>query len=135
MAKKFKLAGTNDLEQVQVDMYVDQTNDLLNEMIRALTEKDETKKAELNAKLQNELAADNFKIFVAKLNQTNSGYLVGKSLTFADLFVMHITELLSRDEKIKQSLDNFQELKKHYEKIRAIPNIEKWLKSRPVTSV
>lgn len=70
MAKRFKLAGATDLEQVEVDMYVDQINDLFNEMIKVRFEKDVTKKAETNAKLQNEQAPHNFKIFETKLNQT-----------------------------------------------------------------
>ena len=49
-------------------MYVDQINDLFNEMIKAYFEVDEMKKAQLMIKLQNEQAPDHFKIFEAKIN-------------------------------------------------------------------
>lgn len=119
-------------------MYVDQINDLFNEMIKAYFEVDEMKKAQLMIKLQNEQAPNNFKIFEAKifetkLSETNTHYLIGKSLTWADLYLVYIVETLISNDVIKQSLENYPELKKHYETIRTLPNIDKWLKSRPVT--
>jgi len=35
LARKFNLAGSNDLEQAEVDMFADQVSDLFNEAGRA----------------------------------------------------------------------------------------------------
>lgn len=36
-------------------------------------------------------------------------------------------------EPFKKQLDNYPELKAHYERIANTPNIKKWLETRPVT--
>ena len=133
LARRFSLAGSTDLEQFDVDMYVDQVNDLLNDMVKVHFEADEAKKAELTTKLQNELLPKHLAIFEAKLNQTNSGYLVGKSLTWVDLFLMNILEWTG--DKKQALFDNFPALKKHDETLRALPHIAKWLAARPVTAM
>jgi len=112
-------------------MYVDQVTDLLNEMVKVHFESDEAKKAEITAKFQGEILPKHLTIFETKLNQTNSGYLVGNNLTFADLFLMNILERLG--DKKEEILNNFPTIKKHDKIIRAFPNISKWLHSRPVT--
>lgn len=55
LARRFNLAGTGDQEQAEVDMYVDQITDLINEMAHAhYREKDEARKKELQHKLETE---------------------------------------------------------------------------------
>jgi glutathione S-transferase len=133
LAKRFHLAGTTDLEQAEVDMYVDQVADLVNEMVKVHYESDEAKKAEITAVFQGEILPKHLTIFETKLNQTNSGYLVGKGLTFADLFLISILEWLG--DKKSAAFEHFPALKKHDETVRALPNIAKWLQSRPVTAM
>ncbi len=72
-----------------------------------------------------------FKIFENKLNQTNTGYLVGNSLTWADLYLIHVLEAVL--DKHPSALDNVSAVKKHYNAVRSLPNIAKWIASRPVT--
>lgn len=52
-------------------------------------------------------------------------------LTFADLTFLDVYEMLTSTLKI--TFDGCPELKGHFEKIANIPNIKKWLGSRPVT--
>jgi hypothetical protein len=54
LAKKFNLAGQNEREHAEADMYADQVTDFLNELSKSRFEKDEAKKKELEAKLLNE---------------------------------------------------------------------------------
>jgi glutathione S-transferase len=112
-------------------MYVDQVTDLLYEMSKIRLEPDESKILELTTKFHREILPKHLTIFETKLNHTNSGYLVGKGLTFADLFQMNILERLG--DKKEEILNNFPTIKKHDKIIRAFPNIYKWLLSRPVT--
>ena len=53
-------------------MYVDQVTDLLNEMVKVHFESDETKKAEIMAKFQDEILPKHLTIFETKLNQTKA---------------------------------------------------------------
>jgi len=52
---------------------------------------------------------------------------------FVDIFFMNVLERLG--DKNQDVLKNFQALKKHNEMLRALPNIAKWLESRPVTAM
>jgi glutathione S-transferase len=82
LSKRFHLAGSTDLEQFDVDMYADQVSDLLNEAVKVHFESDATRKTELTAKLVDTTIPNNAKIFEAKLQKTNTGYLVGTGLTW-----------------------------------------------------
>ncbi len=83
LAKKFNLAGQTDIEQAEADMYVDQAVDLFTEIVKVFFEQDETKKEAASTKLISEIVPRHLKIFVAKLQKTNTGFLVGNSLTWA----------------------------------------------------
>ena len=72
-----------------------------------------------------------FKIFENKLNQTNTGYLVGKSVTWTDLYLMSVLDWVL--EKHSSVLDKVPAVKKHYDAVRGLPNVAKWIASRPVT--
>ncbi|KIH46090.1 hypothetical protein ANCDUO_23859, partial [Ancylostoma duodenale] len=58
------------------------------------------------------------------------GYLVGDSLTFADLY---LAETSSESAK-KFPYDGFPEVKAHAEKVRSNPALKKWIATRPVTA-
>ena len=131
LSKRFHLAGSTDLEQAEVDMYVDQVTDFLNQIVKVHYEPDEAKKAELAAKLQAEVIPTHMKIFETKLTQSTTGYLVGNSLTLADICFFSILDALA--EKSAAILDHFPAIKKLNETVKTLPHIAKWLAARPVT--
>ncbi|KAK6037883.1 hypothetical protein COOONC_24612 [Cooperia oncophora] len=59
-----------------------------------------------------------------------SRYLVGDSLTWVDLL---LAETATIAQKFPQVYDGFPEVKAHAEKIRSIPELKKWLETRPDT--
>ena len=71
------------------------------------------------------------KIFEAKLNQTNSGYLVGSGLTWADLYLFNTIDRLGDSKHV--AFEHNPTIEKHFNAIGNIPNIAKWLAKRPVT--
>ena len=131
MAKQFNLAGQNDFEMAEADMYGEQVNDLLTKVIDAHFETDESKKAELTQRLQTEVVPNNFKLFEDRLARTNSGYLIGTGLTWADLHLVNVIDWLV--EKRDASLENFPLLKKHSQTVKSQPGIAAWLAKRPET--
>ncbi|VDL83413.1 unnamed protein product [Nippostrongylus brasiliensis] len=56
------------------------------------------------------------------------GFLVGDSLTWADLYLANFADLLGKAPTL---YDGFPEVKAHAEKVRSIPAIKKWIETRP----
>ena len=73
----------------------------------------------------------NFPFFVNALKKTGSGYLVGQGLTYVDLPVAEFVANL--DEKVPAFVDQFPELRAHYQKVHSNPDLKKWRETRPVT--
>jgi glutathione S-transferase len=75
------------------------------------------------------------KLFEAKLNKTNTGFLVGNKLTWADLFLYNNIDNLSSPiyQKKEEVLNNFPAIKKHFESISNLPGVAKYLAKRPVS--
>ncbi len=96
-------------------------------------EKDEHKKKELQERLNNEVIPNNMKLFESKLAKTNSGYLIGKGLTWADLYLVCILEWLGPHKEAV--LNNFSHLKAFEHKIRSLPKIAEWISKRPKTDM
>ncbi|KAK5986592.1 GST C-terminal domain-containing protein [Trichostrongylus colubriformis] len=64
------------------------------------------------------------------LTKNKSGYLVGESLTWADLYLAEMAEF---NKKVPTLYDGFPEVKAHSEKVRSIPALKKWIETRPET--
>ena len=84
LARRFGLAGANEVEQTVADMYAEQVLDLLNEFIKVHFEKDEARKKELVEKLHSETLGNILGKLDAQIGK-NNGYLAGKGLTYADV--------------------------------------------------
>ena len=106
---------------------------MINEFVKAAFEKDENKKKELQERLNNEVIPHNMKLFESKLAKTNSGYLIGKGLTWVDLYLSSILEWLGPNKEAV--LNNFPHLKASDEKIRSLPKIAEWISKRPKTDM
>ena len=129
------MTGKTDLEVALVDMYGHQITDLLNEcneQIRARFAKDEEREKRSIARLQDAWPR-NLKIFEARLKENKSGYLVGDSLTWADLHLYAVLDWLF--EKRNETIQNFALVKQLAERIEANPRITEWLKNRPKTAL
>nr|CDJ94821.1 Glutathione S-transferase domain containing protein [Haemonchus contortus] len=133
LAKQFGYAGKNAWEEATVDMIGDQFKDFLVEVsptIRAMLGFD---KGDVDSLLKEKFfpARDKLMTFMAKiLKENKSGYLVGDSLTWPDLYLAGVAEWAT---KIPTLYDGFPELKAHSEKIRSIPELKKWIETRPDT--
>ena len=82
-------------------------------------------------KSKTELLNKNLGYLEAQLNKTGTGFLVGDSVTWLDLYLVIVLDsLLDKKEKI---LSIFPAIKKADEKVRALPKIATWIAKRPVT--
>ncbi|XP_070548580.1 hematopoietic prostaglandin D synthase-like [Ptychodera flava] len=133
LANEHGLAGKDNLEKAKVDMVVDVCDDINVGVVRNIfLEKDETKKAQMKAEFI--VKADSILAALEKFFITNNGgngFLVGDSLTWADLeFFMRMEYAPIYDAAI---LDRYPKLKALVERVSSIPGITTWLKKRPKT--
>ncbi len=127
MAKRFNIAGNNDIETAYVDMYTGQLLDLFDQIATYQFQTNLTERE----RLFNQTWSRNLPFFETKLNSTNSGFLVGSKVTWADLYLSSILDNLGN--RTNRVLEKFNRIKRLDQRIKSIPNIAKWLVKRPVT--
>ena len=126
VAERHGLAGSNDLENAEIACILDLISDLFLAFANAyFLEKDETRKAELKKKFDEEEAPKSFS-FLEK--RVTGGWLYGSKVTYADLAFFNFSALLP-----DEALAKFPGLKSVKENVKALPNIAKWLNDRPQT--
>ncbi|CAJ0605672.1 unnamed protein product [Cylicocyclus nassatus] len=135
LARKFGYTGKTPFEEALVDSLADQYADYRVEIKpwwrAAIGESDGDVE-----KLQKDVAdpaRDKFLGFVTKfLKENKSGFLVGDSVTWVDLLISEFCATMVQSF-IPEFLNGFPEVKAHMEKIQAIPNLKKWIETRPKT--
>jgi len=130
LAKKHGLAGETDFDQAKCDEYLDAQSDLLQEASKWFRESDEGKKAELRITLRDEVIPRFFSKFDAIIKKNGNGLLVGKKITFVDIFSANMVGQFS-GFMADLDMNKFPELKKHSEMINSQPNIKEWIDKRP----
>ena len=133
VAEKFGVAGSNDFENAIIASIVDAATDLGMEMYTTYSEEDETKKAEKKKVLEEQTipaALANIEKFAAG---NSDGWLVGPKVTYGDLSVYLILDQLSG--AVPTVLDKYPALSQLKKKVESLPNIAKWLQTRPQTEM
>ncbi|KRT81981.1 Glutathione S-transferase [Oryctes borbonicus] len=131
IAKRAKLTGSNDWEDLEIDAVVDTVNDLRQKIGAYYFESNPEHKERLKATLLNETIP----FYMQRLEniaQENSGYLAVRKLTWADFFFAAIIDLMSyfsgmdllKDRPYLQTIKN---------KVDNLPAIKKWIDVRPKT--
>ena len=135
-AKKFGLAGKDELEGALADQAVDQVSDFLAELIKVMKEPEEAKKAELGKQLKLEKLPA-----LEKLLKAQGGkYFAGSSLTWADIVVYQFVSSMKvhRPSQPKRAIEDSDltecpAISALVAMVGALPNIKKWEQTRPVT--
>jgi len=134
VAKTHHLAGKTELEHAQADMIVDCLEDSIKPIVSLFFEQDETKKAEIKKKFNDEQLPGYLglleKILIA--NHGGDHFFVGSHLTWADLaFVNFIGWGSYAGVDEAHVLDKFPKLKALKEKVEKEPKVAAYLASRP----
>jgi len=134
LATEFGLTGRTNVERAKCDGIVDAGIDMANAGFKFRFEKDEAKKKELEDKfMENDLTK--FLGTMEKILNANGGeYMVGCDLTWADIAtavnLSHLTDMFKVEWEAKSpKLAAFQK------KIYSLPNIKKWIDTRPNNSM
>nr|QST14961.1 GSTsigma1b protein [Diaphanosoma celebensis] len=131
LAKKHGLAGKDEWEQAEADMYVDCLADLWTAARPAVLEKDSEKQKELYQNFLQNNIMPHIAIVEKKLVENNTGYLVGSELTWADIAYFAFFSFVV--EKFADALKEAPLFKALMDKVEGIPSIKKWIETRPVT--
>ncbi|VDL83412.1 unnamed protein product [Nippostrongylus brasiliensis] len=111
LARQFGYAGKNAFDEAVADSIADQYADFMAEARPFIRVSVGYEKGDANNK---------------------SGFLVGDSFTWADLYLANFADLLP---KVPTLYDGFPEAKAHAEMVRAIPALKKWIETRPKTDL
>lgn len=131
VAKTNGLYGSDDFEAAQIMMVVDVCNDTLTAALKVHFCKDETEKAELGKKFA-ETDFPKLLTFVNKMLSGGKQWLVGDKVSLADLQVAQFLSEQSHDA-IKKLIDNCSATSGLRDRVLALPNIKKWMETRPQT--
>ncbi|CAF1562435.1 unnamed protein product [Adineta steineri] len=130
LAKRFQLAGKDNIEQATVIAIVNTLMDLMKQFLSFRHENDPRKRLELVKSFYiNELPRylQNVEV-LAKQYGNNGPFLVGNNLTWADLAFYEIIEILFKSDR--SILDNHLFLKQNRAEVEKQPRIAEYLKNR-----
>jgi len=134
LAKKYKLAGEDDLEQAKADEIIDALSDLRSEWRKWFSQADEAKKEELKKELV-ETISPRFFNKLTSIKEANDGeWLVGKNVTWADIHVAVTLEFFESTAD-PEVLTKFPVLKALKEAVWSLPQIKEWIEKRPQTAM
>ena len=147
LAKRFDLAGNNDIEAAQLDGINDVVTEFMICSLSKLSEVDEEeymtpsqmhevrtghKKDELLKEVTEKDLPNYWGIIEKKLESNASGWVYGDKVSYVDIGIYNVVNCY-----MLELFDNFSEkfpsVKKLYTKVESLPNIAAWL-NRPKTS-
>ncbi|KAJ3663474.1 hypothetical protein Zmor_007733 [Zophobas morio] len=129
LAKKVKLGGNNDWEDLEIDAIVDTMNDIKLKLTPMLMEQDAAKKKVVLEAAKKDIFGFYFPRLEAMVEK-NKGYLVLGRLTWADFYFATIFTVCESmiGEEILAGYPNLKEVR---EKVNGLPAIKKWIEIRP----
>ncbi len=126
LATKFSLNGSNEIEAIHCDMVNEQLKDFIEHTARNLQEKDPIRKQQQLQQFINVTLPKTLNGYEKMLSLNPSSYIVGGSLSLADLALINAWEWL--DENSRRLLDQYPLVKKHNDFIRSLPKVSEALK-------
>jgi len=130
LARKFNLTGSDEFEAAKCDELVDAMMDLRTEWKAFFWEPDQERQAVLKKTLT-EVSFPKFFAKFEKIVESSDGeFLLGKTVTWADLHIAHNLEFY-RDTVQKECLDGYPNLQKFSASVFNIPRIKAWVEKRP----
>ena len=128
IAKQIGLAGKDNPEEAQVNEIIYSIEDVLQARIDVLHETDEKRKAVMS-KTYKTLTVPNLLVQLEKRLVSRGGqFFVGNALSWADIQAFYFCSELGSHEQ----LDKSPLLASLVMRVGRIPNIQKWIQSRPV---
>ncbi|KRT79658.1 Glutathione S-transferase [Oryctes borbonicus] len=131
VAKKVKLIGNDDWENLEIDAIVDTINDFRAKIASYYYEKNEIVKEALKEPLFQQAIPYYLEKF-EQIAKQNNGHFALNRLTWADFYFVGMHEYLN--SMVDTNLyENYPNLNKVVENVFSIPPVKIWVEARPVT--
>ncbi|XP_012945669.1 glutathione S-transferase 1 [Aplysia californica] len=124
LAKEYGYYGTSNIERLEIDQVLELIQDLWRDYVDAFYEVDQLLRDKKMEIVNNVKKPHVFSCLERLLGDNGTGWLVSNSLTCADVAVFSVIE----DQDTVSAYPHLARLK---EKIQNIPNIQKYLATRP----
>jgi glutathione S-transferase len=136
LARQFGLAGKTPIEEAKVDMIADLFKDQSNEIREYFMVAAGFKEGDKDKLCKEVLcpAVEKYGAYLEKfLEQSGSGFLVGSGPTWVDfLYADSNAKLIDMGgDSCKHTFDKFPLLKAHIHHIHELPNVKKYVETRP----
>lgn len=127
LANRFNLAGEDEFQRVNADMAYEEMIELWDFLYRIYRKPNgEEKTQELETAFSTRVPEIlKFIQNILEANRDGNGYIAGKSLTYADLYLINLYDWLSTNKH--NLLEKFPLLKEHEAKIRNLPKVAEHL--------
>ncbi|CAL8087712.1 unnamed protein product [Calicophoron daubneyi] len=131
-ARKFNLLGNTDEEFYKIERLIGQCGDLDREMINIFCA-DKERKSQLTEQFTEKFAPNIVKLICQSLTESGGDFLLGSKLSFGDLYLMSTMDQVNvvaphlLDEKCAPIQSNRDAV------LRDRPNVQTYLKGRPVS--
>jgi len=113
-----------------INMYAHQMGDLFNRIAEVMIETNSQRKLQLEETLFNQTWPANLNFFETQLKRNSYfGFLIGCSLSWADIYLAQIVELLN--ERKDKMLINYPSVKDLETRVRSMPRVAEWIANRP----
>ena len=134
LAEELGLAGSNAIENCELASLYDVMDDLFAKLAGFFFEKDEARKATLKKDLDDTQLPKYLGILDKRIKDNGSpeGWIYGQKLTYADLRVALVSDVVVMIGGANV-LDAYPDLAKLKATVEALPNIAKWIQERPKT--
>ena len=134
IAETHGLAGSNELENLELASLFDLLEDLYLRLMLFRFEKEDARKAELKKELEEKHYPKFLRLLNKRIvdNGSPEGWIYGRKVTYIDLYAALLCEFVTRFSGAN-ALDAYPALAKLKETVEALPKIAKWIKERPVT--
>lgn len=113
-------------------MYVEQVVDVLNAYLRIYFDESIQDKSERLSRFESNILNNDLRLIDKKLETNNFGVLVGEDITWADLYLFNLVDILSHS--FKDIHENYPNIKKHTDKIKRHRRLSEYLMGRIETT-
>ena len=152
LAKKYNLAGKDDVAAAEADQVVDALNDIFAHFVAWRHESDESKKIEMMKVLIEETVPAWLQMMEKYLVSKGGQHLAGGQLTWADLALYNFATIIIRvcyfvtftndqcheliqDRTPQIKLSDYQHIDGLVQRVGDLPRIKKWINERPITEM
>lgn len=134
LANEFNLNGKTNFEKAEIDMYIDQLKDVFFSLVKIYGETNVETQKGLFKVFYNETVQSFMQSLENNLSLKKNNFLIGDYLTWLDLAIIGAWDWIwLHDPTEAKILLEFNLLNEHNTRVRSIPNISKWLETRPRT--